>query len=338
MTKLTTPPEADAAQTTTMTAVAAMNSALDGAMARDDRVILLGEDIADPAGGVFKVTKGLSTKYGTQRVRATPIAEQAIVGTATGLALGGYRPVAEVMFFDFVAVCLDQLVNHAAKFRYMTGGGTPTPITVRTVVGNSRLGAQHSQSLEAWFMHTPGIKVVMPSSPRNAKGLLQACVFDDDPCLFIEHIDLAFSQKEDVPTGDYTIPLGVAEVARAGDDATVITYGPQVPVVLQAADTLAADSISVEVIDLRTLVPLDMDTVLSSVSKTARAVVVHEATRFCGPGAEMSAHITERLFGELAAPVARVGGKYAPTPFAKNLTAIPTADEVAAAVRQTLGA
>lgn len=334
MTTLLTLNEAQAGEMEKMTVVAAMNSALDLAMGRDDRIVLLGEDIADPAGGVFKVTKGLSTKYGTHRVRSTPIAEQSIVGAAVGLGLGGYRPVAEVMFFDFITQAMDQFVNHAAKFRYMTGGATPSPITVRTAVGNSRFGAQHSQALEAWFMHTPGIKVVMPSSPTEAKGLLAACVVDDDPCLFIEHIALAFAQKEEVPVGEFTIPLGKAAVKRPGDDVTVITYGSQVPVVMAAAEILAEQGVSVEVIDLRSLVPLDIETVLESVGRTTRAVVVHEATRFCGPGAELSAQITEQLFGELAAPVLRVGGKYAPTPFAKNLTNIPEADDVVAAVRE----
>lgn len=320
-------------QAQSMTAVAAMNSALDLELAADQKLVLLGEDIADPAGGVFKVTKGLSTKYGTHRVRATPIIEQTIVGTAVGLALGGYRPVAEIMFFDFVTMAMDQLVNHAAKFRYMSGGHTPTPITVRTVVGSSRFGAQHAQSLEAWFMHTPGIKVVMPSSPTDAKGLLTACVRDDDPCLFIEHINLAFSVKEEVPTGEHVVPLGKARVLREGDAATVIGYGPQVPVLTAAAEQLAAEGVTVEVIDLRSLVPLDFDTVLESVARTKRAVVVHEATKFAGPGAEIAARITEELFGELAAPVRRLGGAYAPIPFASSLSTSPTAADVTGAVR-----
>lgn len=323
-------------ETRAMTAVAAMNSALDLEMAEDPRVVLLGEDIADPAGGVFKVSKGLSTKYGTQRVLATPIVEQTIVGTAVGLALGGYRPVAEIMFFDFVTMAMDQLVNHAAKFRYMSGGHTPAPVTVRTVVGSSRFGAQHAQSLEAWFMHTPGIKVVMPSSPADAKGLLTSCVRDDDPCLFIEHINLAFARKEEVPVGEHTVPIGLANTLRAGDAATVITYGAQVPVVLAAADRLAEDGVEVEVIDLRSLVPLDFDTVLTSVARTRRAVVVHEATRFAGPGAEIAATITEKLFGELAGPVRRLGGAYVPIPFSPSLSSFPTEDDVVAAVRALL--
>lgn len=334
---MTTLQETGNAQTSKMSAAVAMNSALDLAMAKDPKVVLLGEDIADPIGGVFKVTKGLSTKYGTGRVRATPIAEQSIVGAAVGLALAGYRPVAEVMFFDFITLATDQLVNHAAKFRYMSGGRSSMPLTVRTVVGNSKFGAQHAQSLEAWFMHTPGIKVVMASTPTEAKGLLTSCVFDDDPCLFIEHIHLEYTNKEEVPTGEVSIPLGKAAVKRTGDDVTVVTYGPAVPWALDAADRLAEEGISVEVIDLRTLVPLDLDTVLESVGRTGRAVVAHEATRFCGPGAEISARITEELFGDLAAPVLRLGGSYAPIPFAKSLRAIPNADDLVAAVHQVTG-
>src|SRR5256885_5166189 len=222
-----------------MTTAVALNSALDEALAADPKVLLLGEDIADPSGGVFKVTKGLSTKHGTARVRDPPIAEQSILGAAIGAALGGYRPVAEVMFFDFVTVAMDQLVNHAAKFRYLSGGQHPVPLTVRTVVGNSRFGAQHSQSLEAWFMHTPGINVVFPSTPSDAKGLLASCVFDDDPCLFIEHVALHYSQKEMVPAGDHRVPLGQAAVRRAGGDVTVISYRAPMPRAPAAAGTPA---------------------------------------------------------------------------------------------------
>jgi acetoin:2,6-dichlorophenolindophenol oxidoreductase subunit beta len=318
-----------------MTTAVAMNSALDVALAADPKVLLLGEDIADPSGGVFKVTKGLSTKHGAHRVRDTPIAEQSILGAAIGAALAGYRPVAEVMFFDFVTVAMDQLVNHAAKFRYLSGGQHPVPLTVRTVVGNSRFGAQHSQSLEAWFMHTPGIKVAFPSTPSDAKGLLASCVFDDDPCLFVEHVALHYSQKEMVPTGDHRVPLGHAAVRRQGSDVTVVSYGAQMPGVLAAAETLAGEGISVEVIDLRTLVPLDFPTVLASVARTRRAVVVHGATRFAGPGAEIAATITEELFEDLAHPVVRLGARYVPTPFlASGLEPLPVAGDVVDAVRR----
>jgi pyruvate/2-oxoglutarate/acetoin dehydrogenase E1 component len=320
-------------ETAEMTLVGAENSALDLEMARDPKVVLLGEDIAEPTGGVFKVSKGLSTKYGTSRVRSTPIVEQSIIGTSVGLALGGYRPVAEIMFFDFIAMAMDQLVNHAAKFRYMSGGKTPTPITVRTVVGTSRFGAQHAQSLEAWFMHTPGIKVVMPSSAADAKGLLTAAIRDDDPVLFIEHIALAYGRKGQVPLGEHVVPIGKAATLREGDDVTIVTYGPLVPSSLQAAEQLAGEGIQAHVIDLRSLVPLDVEAVLASAERTRRVVVAHEATKFAGPGAEIAAQVNEHMFGELLAPVQRVGAKYMPIPFSPSLSNLPTADDVVAAVK-----
>lgn len=316
-----------------MSMAGAVKSALDTALTVDDKVLLLGEDIADPAGGVFRVTSGLSTKHGTTRVRATPIAEQAIIGASIGAALGGYRTVAEIMFFDFVTVAMDQLVNHAAKLRYMTGGATPVALTVRTTIGSSRFGAQHAQELEAWFMHTPGIKVVMPSSPAEAKGLLLSCIFDPDPCLFIEHSGLLFSPKEEVPLGDVRVPLGQASIRREGDDVTLVTYGSQVRVAMGAAEQLAGQGINAEVIDLRCLVPLDAATVLRSVAKTRRGAVLHAATAFCGPGAEIASIITEELFGQLRGPVVRLGAANTPVPFAEGLVTVPTVDSVVTAVR-----
>jgi pyruvate/2-oxoglutarate/acetoin dehydrogenase E1 component len=317
-----------------MNIAGALNAALDLALSVDPSVILLGEDIADPAGGVFKVTKGLSTTHGTERVRATPIAEQSIVGAAIGLALGGYRPVAEIMFFDFLTVAMDQVINHAAKLRYMSGGVTPVPLTIRTLVGSGRFGPQHAQHLEAWFMHTPGIKVVMPSTPADAKGLLLSCIFDDDPCLFIEHSGLLFGQKGDVPAGDHRVRIGTADVKRAGSSVTVLTYGAQVANALRAADAVAGEGIDAEVIDLRSLVPLDLAAILGSVARTKRAVVVHDASTFCGPGAELAAIITEELWGDLAAPVARVGAADVPVAFAPELEVHPTVDAISAALRR----
>jgi acetoin:2,6-dichlorophenolindophenol oxidoreductase subunit beta len=317
--------------------VHALNSGLDNALARDRKVLLLGEDIADPAGGVYKVTKGLSTKYGNERVRATPIAETSIVGAAIGAALAGYRPVAEVMYFDFVTVCMDQLVNHAAKLRYMSAGATPVPITIRTTVGSNRFGAQHAQSLEAWFMHVPGLKVVMASNPVDAKGLLLSAIFDDDPCLFIEHNDLLFKQKQDVPDDAYFTPLGKAATPRPGDDVTIVTYGAMVPRALQAAEQLATSGISAEVIDLRSLLPLDMDTVLESVARTRRLIILHSATQFAGPGAEVSAQVNEQLFGELSAPIIRLGMPFTPIPFSPELDQTPTVDDVVAAANRLTG-
>jgi len=320
-----------------MTMAQAINSALHLAMDADSRVVVLGEDVADPIGGVLKITKGLSTKYGRDRVRATPIAETGIVGAAVGLALGGYKPVAEIMFMDFTAVCLDQILNHAAKLRYMSGGHTPVPLTIRTGVGTRRFGAQHSQNLEAWFMHTPGIKVVVPATAADAKGLLTACIADPDPCLFLEHFDLVFAEKGEVPVGAHQVPLGEAAIRRPGQDITVVAYGTQVRNALTAAEELAERGIAAEVIDLRTLVPLDMPTVLDSVERTGRAVVVHDAHTFCGPGAELAAQITEQLWGELQAPVLRLGAGPSPVPFADALDFHPCAADIVAAALKTIG-
>jgi pyruvate/2-oxoglutarate/acetoin dehydrogenase E1 component len=315
----------------------AIRSALDNQLEADGRVLVLGEDVADPPGGVIGTTKGLSTKFGADRVRATPIAEQAIVGAAIGASLVGYRPVAEIMFCDFLAVCADQVANHAAKLRYMSGGQTSVPITITTFVAGGRFGAQHTQSLEGWFMQIPGIKIVVPSNPYDAKGLLISCIRDDDPCLFIQPLSLMFTSKQDVPVNAYTVPLGVAAVPREGSDLSIITYGYLVPEALKAADTLAADGISVEVVDLRSLVPLDIDTVLRSVGKTRRAIVTHGTTEFAGPGAELSAQIHEALFDKLAAPVMRVGGPYAPMPFSLDLPFLPADEDLVRAARKMVG-
>ena len=317
---------------------AAINSALDVALGSDPNVFLLGEDISDPGGGVYNITKGLSTKYGEHRVRDTPISESAIIGAATGAALAGKRPVAEIMIMDFLGVCLDQLANHAAKLRYMTGGQAHVPLVVRMSAGAGvQFGAQHSEFLEAWLIHTPGLKVVMPSTPAEAKGLLLSAIFDDDPVVFIEPTLLYFgAAKEEVPDGDVRVPLGRANIAREGSNITLISYGLHVHTCLAAAAQLSEIGIDAEVIDLRSLVPLDIETVLASVSKTRRAVVVHEAVGRAGFGAELSSLIHEALFDELAGPVRRVTGADTPVPFAKPLETafIPTADTVAAAARE----
>lgn len=314
----------------------ACNQALDAALEADPRVFLLGEDISDNTGGGFKVTKGLATKYGKDRVRDTPIAEQAIIGAAIGASLAGMRPIAEMMIMDFTAVAMDQVINHAAKLRYMSGGRTSVPITIRTAVGGGRgFGAQHSQSLEGWFAHTPGIKVVYPSTPRDAKGLLTACIEDPDPTLFMESMDFLFAAKGPVPQHNYSIPLGSADVKRPGTDVTVVSYGAMMPKVLEAAETMAGEGVSVEVVDLRSLVPLDMPTVLESVARTKRVVIAHHATKAFGPGAEIAARISHELFGELLAPVQRLGAQFAPNPYASNLEAAlyPQADDVTEAIR-----
>jgi pyruvate dehydrogenase E1 component beta subunit len=326
---------------TEMSVREALNQALDEAMTADDRVLVLGEDVADPAGGVSGVTKGLSTKHGTDRVLDTPISEAAIVGAAIGAAVDGMLPVAEIMIMDFIGIALDQIVNHAAKLRFMSGGRTPCPVTVRTAVfGGLGSGATHSQSLEAWFMHIPGLKVVVPSTPADAKGLLTSAIFDPDPCVFMETV-ITYGARGPVPDeAGYVVPLGEADVKRTGRDVTVVTYGRGVFDALTAADQLAGDGIDVEVVDLRTLVPLDVPRVLQSVAKTKRAVVAHYATRFAGPGAELAATIGHELFGELEAPVERVGARFAPIPAAAGLEAavFPSAAAIADAVRTTVGA
>ena len=316
----------------------AINEAMDVAMGLDEKVFLLGEDIAEPSGGVYKITKGLSTKYGTHRVRKTPISEQAIIGAAVGAAIAGYKPVAEIMIMDFIAVCLDQITNHAAKIRYMSGGQTTVPMVIRTSAGAGRqFGAQHSELLEAFAVHSPGMKVVIPSSAADAKGLLVSSIFDPDPVLFVEPMLMYWdpAYAGDVPAGDYRIPLGKANVLREGSDVTLISYGRQVHVCKDAAEQLAAEGISAEVIDLRSLVPLDEATIFASVTKTKRAVVVHEAVTRCGFGAELSSRIHEELWGTIAAPVQRVGGKNTPVPYAKNLETafLPQTEDVVAAVK-----
>ena len=298
----------------------ALNLALDEAMSVDPSVFLLGEDIADEqVGGVFKVTAGLSTKFGVHRVRATPIAEQAIIGAAVGAAINGMRPVAEIMFMNFITVCMDQVVNHAAKLRFMSGGLTGVPLTIRCATGAGvGFGGQHSDMLEAWFAHVPGMKVVAPSTAADAKGLLLSAIEDDDPTLVIENIQM-YATKGPAPDPGYRVPLGKASIRREGSDVTVVSYGRPMNDVMAVAEELHRSGIAVEVIDLRTIAPFDQETVLNSVAKTGRAVVVHEAVKSFGVGAEVSSRIHEELFGQLRAPVARVGSKYSPVPFSPPL-------------------
>jgi pyruvate/2-oxoglutarate/acetoin dehydrogenase E1 component/TPP-dependent pyruvate/acetoin dehydrogenase alpha subunit len=334
--------EAEAAmtgETRTMSMVEAILSAQDLALAADPGVFLLGEDIGDPPGGVFKTSAGLETKWGKERVRPTPIAEQAIIGCGIGAALVGMRPVAEIMFSDFTAVCMDQISNHAAKQRYMSGSATHVPMTIRVLTsgGIGGFGAQHSQSLESWLLHTPGLKVAFPSSPADAKGLLTSAIFDDDPCVVMESMALIFgAPKQDVPVGDYRVPFGVAKTLREGTDITIITYGWQVYQCLTAAEQLAKDGINAEVIDLRSLMPLDYHRVLDSVKKTGRALVVHAATEFCGLGSEIAATINEELFGKLKAPACRFGADYIPISFNAKIEAaqMPNAASITARVKE----
>jgi acetoin:2,6-dichlorophenolindophenol oxidoreductase subunit beta len=324
----------------TINTIQAVNMALDEAMGLDPNVILLGEDIADAQeGGIVGVTKGLSSKYGSSRVRSTPIAEQAIIGAAIGASLVGMRPVAEIMLMNFTTVAMDMIVNHAAKLRFMSGGQTHVPITIRTMTGAGfGTGGQHADYLEAWFAHTAGLKVVAPSSPAEAYGLMLSCIFDDDPCLFIENMPAYWTPGE-LPVPGERIPIGKAKVVRAGSDVTLISYSRMLQDCAAVADKLAGEGISVELIDVRTISPLDEASLLESVARTRRAVVVHEAVRKFGVGAEIAALLHEKLFGELKAPVQRVGANYSPVPFSKPLEMafVPQPSTIEAAVRKALG-
>ncbi|MFT3666926.1 alpha-ketoacid dehydrogenase subunit beta [Piscinibacter sp.] len=320
--------------------IQAINMALDDALAADPNVLVFGEDVADPQeGGVLGVTKGLSTRHGSVRVRSTPISEQAIIGAAIGASLAGMKPVAEIMLMNFTTVAMDMIVNHAAKLRFMSGGQTHVPIVIRTMTGAGfSTGGQHADFLESWFCHTAGLKVVIPSNPADAYGLMLSCIADPDPCLFIENLPLYFAPGA-VPERGVRIPLGQAKVVREGSDVTVVTYSRQVMDALAVADKLAKEGTSVEVLDLRTISPLDETSILASVAKTRRAVVVHEATRNCGVGAEVSARIHEALHAQLLAPVQRLGSAFCAVPFSKPLETafVPSQDQIEAAVRRTLG-
>ncbi len=308
-------------ETKAMSLVEAIADAQRIAMKANKEVFILGEDVGDPHGGVFGTNKGLETEFGKTRVRPTPIAEQAIIGAALGASIAGMRPIAEIMFTDFLGVCLDQIANHAAKQRYMSGSATHAPMVIRVQAGGGMggFGAQHSQSMEAWVLHTPGIKVLYPSNPVDMKGMLLAAIDDPDPVLIIESMMLLFTQKAEVPVEEYRIPLGVAKVKREGTDITLISYGWELNNCLAAAEKLAEEGISAEVIDLRSLVPIDYDRVLKSVKKTGRALVVHAAVEFCGLGAEICSTINEELWGSLKSPAIRLGAEYAPIAYSNAI-------------------
>ncbi|AUX68598.1 hypothetical protein CHX26_02895 [Porphyrobacter sp. HT-58-2] len=323
-----------------MTFGMAVNEAMAIALERDPAVFLLGEDIHDPAGGIVKATIGLSSRFGLDRVRPTPISEQAIVGAAIGASMRGMKPVAEIMVNDFAMVAMDQIANHAAKLRYMSGGRTTVPLTIRSLTAGNvgSFGAQHSQSLEAWFAHTPGLKIVAPSNAHDAKGLLLACIDDPDPCIQIEAMR-CFFVPGDVPEGHYFVPLGKAAVRQAGDDITIVSYSWGMQEVHGAAVQLAEAGHSVEIIDLRTIVPLDYDAVRASAQKTGRVLIVHPAVEFGGFGAELAAKLQQDLFGKLKAPVGRYGAPYTSIPFAKNLEAayFPNAGGIVERAQALLG-
>lgn len=314
----------------------AIREALRQEMRRDEKVFLLGEDIGI-YGGAFGVTYGLSEEFGEERVRDTPISEQTIAGAATGAALTGMRPVAEIMFMDFVALAMEQLANQAAKIHFMFGGKAKVPMVLRTPAGSGTGAAeQHSQSLEAWFVHVPGLKVVMPSTPYDAKGLLISAIRDDNPVIFVEH-KLLYSTRGPVPEEEYTVPLGVADVKRQGSDVTVVATSIMVKRALAAAEKLAQDGIEAEVIDPRTLKPLDTETITRSVMKSGRALIVHEAPKTGGFGAEVSACITEgESFFYLEAPVRRLAGKDVPIPYNRDLErgVVPQEEDIIEAVRE----
>jgi 2-oxoisovalerate dehydrogenase E1 component beta subunit len=319
-----------------MNIIQAVNSALDIEMARDKGVVILGEDVGK-FGGVFRATSGLQEKYGEDRVFDTPLAEAGIIGTAIGMALYGLRPVPEIQFADFIFPAVDQIVNELAKFRYRSGGQYPCPVVIRTPYGGGiRGGHYHSQSPETHFIHTPGLKVVTPSNPYDAKGLLLSCLRQNDPVLFLEPKRIYRASRGDVPEGDYTLPLGQANVVRAGDQCTLIGYGAMVSYMQEAAKKAEEAGISVEVIDLRTLMPFDLDTLVKSVTKTGRAVIVHEAPKTCGFGAELAASICERAMEHLEAPIQRFAGFDTPFPSTLEHAYMPNPDRILGAIRKTL--
>ncbi len=311
----------------------AVNHALREEMERDERVFTFGEDVG-LVGGTFRCTEGLMADFGSRRVRDTPIAEAAIVGLAIGSAIGGLRPVAELMTMNFAIVAMDQIVNHVSKMRYMFGGGVKLPLVIRAPGGGgTQKGSQHSHCIESWFVNTPGIRVVIPSTPYDVKGLLKTAIRSDDPVLFIEH-EMLYGTRGEVPEEEYLLPFGVADVKRAGRDVTIVTWSKMVRECLKAAELLAHEGIEAEVVDPRTLDPLDMDTILSSVARTRRAVIVEEGWRNVGVGAELAARLQEHLFYDLEAPVQRVAAADVPTPYSKSLErlALPNAQRVVDAV------
>ena len=320
----------------TMTMLQALSSAIRLEMNRDPDVLMLGVDLK--TGGAFGVSRGLVEEFGEERVISTPITESAIIGAAVGAAATGLRPVAELMFVDFIGVCFDQLFNQAAKMRYMFGGKAKIPMVLRTCCGAGVGGAaQHSQSLDGLFMHVPGLKVIMPSTAYDAKGLLTSAIRDDNPVVCLEHKILYFLPgADDVPEEAYSIPIGKADIKREGDDVTVVATSQMVHTALAAATTLASEGISLEVVDPRTLSPLDEETIIQSVAKTGRLIVMHEEVRFAGSGAEIAAMVAEKCFDHLDAPIMRIGAPFTPIPFSSGLEKayIPSAEDLIETVKK----
>ena len=313
----------------------AINEAIKEEMERDDNVVLIGEDVGTP-GGSFGASRGLYDQFGPERVFDTPISEAGIIGLAAGAAACGLRPIVEIMFMDFMTVCMDGIVNQIAKMRYMFGSQYTVPVVIRTPAGGGlNAGPQHSQCLEAWFAHVPGLKVVMPGTPYDVKGLLKSAIRDDNPVIFIENKAL-HALKGEIPDEEYLVPIGKADVKREGTDVTVIATSRMVHESLKAVDILVKENISIEVIDLLSISPWDKDTVFSSVAKTHRLVIAHEAVKNFGIGAEISATVAEEIMGELDAPIMRVGAPFVPIPFSLEKAYLPNADDVISAVKRTL--
>lgn len=311
----------------------ALNDALREEMRRDPQVFVMGEDIG-LHGGLFRVTHGLLAEFGPERVRETPISEAGFLGMGIGAATMGLRPVVELMFMDFALVAADQIINQAAKLRYMSGGQVSVPIVIRAQQGGGRgNGAQHSQSFESWLAQVPGLKVVAPATPKDAKGLLKSAIRDENPVIFIEH-KLLYNTKGEVPEGEYSVPIGKAEVKRFGRDITIVSFSRTLLFALEAAETLSRRGIEAEVIDLLSIEPLDMDTILESVRGTARLLVVHESHTNCGIGAEIISRVYEQSPNALAAPPRRLGAKHVPIPVARPLEdfVLPQAADIVAAV------
>ncbi len=323
---------------TELTLIQGVNQALHQAMKKDPDVLCLGEDIG-VNGGVFRATDGLQKEFGEQRVLDTPLNESGIVGMAVGMALYGLKPVAEIQFLDFIYPAFDQIVSELAKLRYRSGGQFPAHVVIRTPYGGGiRGGLYHSQSTEQLFASTPGLKVVIPSTPADAKGLLLTAIFDEDPVLFMEPKRIYRTATGEVPDGDHRVPFGKARIVREGTDVSVFAYGAMVPTAFQACQVLEKTGIHAELIDLRTLVPLDIDAVVRSVEKTGRAVIVHEAPKFCGFGAELAAILAEKALYSLKAPIARVTGYDTPFPYTLENLYLPSVDRIGRAIQRTVAA
>ena len=317
--------------------VRAINEALREEMLRDPNVFIIGEDLG-AGGGSFSATRGLLSEFGAKRVVDAPLSEAAFVGMALGAAMTGLRPIVEIMFMDFLTVCMDQLVNQIAKARYMFAGQFQIPITIRTPGGaGTNAGAHHSACLEAWFAHVPGLKVVMPSAAYDAKGLLKSSIRDNNPVIFIEHKGL-YARNFEIPEEEYTLPLGKADIKREGKDVTVVATGKMVFEAIKAADELAEEGISLEIVDLRTISPLDKETILKSVRNTGKVVIAQEAVKTGGFGAEIASIVTEEAFDHLDAPIKRVGAPFTPVPFSKPLENfyLPKSEDIIKAIRDMI--